>query len=181
MGAARSTSPTRHKLWLGAAVSVLVLTLGGFVGRKFLAGPLTLEHARDYQVTPEATVSRMFELLKNQGDTLSAGNLLADKNLTPEERRFAELFWNTQRCGVLYGALYDREAVLESLNPPDITADSATIKAQVKALASADDTEKSDRIYIFELRKVGQNWHIYELKSEALPMGWFRKVEELNR
>jgi hypothetical protein len=123
----------------------------------------------------------MFELLKNQGDALNPGHLLADKDLTPEEQRFAELFWDTQRCGILYGALYDREPVLQSLNGRDITTDSATVNAQVRALATANDTEAGDRLYTFELRKRGQNWHIYELKSETLPMGVFRKFEELQK
>jgi hypothetical protein len=167
------------KWWFRFVVFLTLLALIAFVAKKFFAGSLSSENARDYQVTPEATVSKMFELLKNQGDTLSAGNFLADKNLTPEEQKFAELFWNTQRCAILYRALYDREAALQSLSTQDSTADSATVNAQVKALATANDTEKSDRLYTFDLRKRGPNWRIYELRSEALPMGVFRKFEEL--
>jgi hypothetical protein len=121
----------------------------------------------------------MFELLKSQGDNLSAGDLLADKNLTPEEQVFARLFWNPQRCGVLYLNLYDREPELQSLSTQDSSTDTATVNAQVKALASADDAEKSDRVYTFDLRKRGPNWLIFELRSKALPTGVFRKFEEL--
>jgi hypothetical protein len=145
----------------------------------FLAGFANTEQTRNYQSTPEGTVNKMFELLKSQGNGLSTVDFLADKNLTPEEQQFAELFWDAQRCGILYSALYDREPELQALIGQGVTTDSATINAQVKALASADDLEKSDRVYIFVLKRRSENWHIYELKSENVPNGVFRKFEEL--
>lgn len=134
----------------------------------------------DERNTPDELVKNMFQVLSARSQTFSAGRFLDGKNLTPEEERFQNFFWENQRCAVLFRTLSEREATLQSASTSQIGSSSATVDAEVEAFASANDSEKTGRKYKFDLRNRAGNWYIYELRSESLPMGVYSKYLELS-
>jgi hypothetical protein len=178
MHKAASATGKAHKAWLVIGLTLLVSTAGVLIVKRVVTGSFRTEAPRPYQATPEATVTKMFELLREQGESFSSLHFLTDKNLSPGEQGFAELFWNTRRCGVLYTVLSERQTELQALSKQDDSSSSATVKAQVRVLPTGE-SEKSDRLIAFEVRKRGGNWYIYELRTEKFPSGVVEKFEQL--
>lgn len=181
----QSSKPTRiiwqNLLWRIAALLLVVATGLSSTGcspnnsSKSVSGP-----PLDDQASPEATVKTMFGMFDQFKDNISTVRLLDGKGSSADEKRFAELFWDNQRSGVLYSVLYDKEPELQRISLQSSTQSSAIVDAAVKALATSNDDAKSDRLYIFELRKHGANWCIYELRSNQSPTGVFEQFQKTN-
>lgn len=129
---------------------------------------------------PDDVVKNMFSLLSTHGGNFSAARFLDGKNLTPEEKQFEDYFADSQRCAVLFRALTDREAILQSLSTAQAGETAATVNAVALAYASANDADKTERTYMFDLKRNEGGWRIYELRSDSLPMGVYSKFLELS-
>jgi hypothetical protein len=168
--------------WIVLGV-VLIIAAGILVLRSGVSGPATprpSEPARSFQATPEATLNMMFEMFTQQfAKTFIGVTLISGTNLQPEEQKFAQLFWDNERAGVIYNTLYDREAELMNISSQNRIGDSVRVAVSVKALPSKDADEKVDAVYIFELRQNGPNWYVYELRGEKSPVGVYEKTRQL--
>jgi hypothetical protein len=182
MQSSKSTGQPRQTFYAGAAVLLVVIAVG--IGAKIgLSGGFPTSASdppREAQASPEATVRAMFATFDQFKDEFNTVHLLSGKDSSPEEQRFAELFWDRERSGPLYSALYDREPELQNISVQSSTDRSANVNAAVRALAKGDDSEKTDRLYIFELKKRGSNWYIYELRSNQSPTGVFEAFRKAN-
>jgi hypothetical protein len=158
---------------IAAGIGVKIVLSSGFT-------PSTSDPPRETQATPEAAVRTMFGMFDQFKDQFNTVHLLSGKDSSPDEQRFAELFWDHERSGVLYSVLYDKEPELQSIGLESSTDLSANVNAAVKALARSDDSEKTDRLYIFEVKKRGTNWYIYELRSNQSPTGVFETFHKVN-
>jgi hypothetical protein len=168
------------KIILGAvlvpAVALLVMRWRG----SSPPSPSASEPARSFQATPEDTVNTVFEMFSQQfAKTFIGLTLISGKDLQPDEQKFAQLFWDHERAGVIYNALYDREAELVSIGSENPKGESVHLPVSVKALPSNDAVEKNDTVYTFELRQKGPNWYVYELRGEKSPAGIYEKTKEL--
>lgn len=170
------SSKSRPALWV-----VLALVAIGAIYLATTKKAISPEiKSTDKQNAPVEVVKSMFQLLSSHSESFSAGRFLDGKNLTPEEEQFQSYFGESQRCAVLFRALSEREASLQSLRTSQISESSATVDVVAKAFESANDSEKTERMYKFDLRNRAGNWYIFELRSDALPMGVYSKFLELS-
>jgi hypothetical protein len=164
------------------ALALIAGTLASCNKNGAASGGSNVEAARTEQATPQATVKAMFEMFNSQFNKTFIGVQLAGgKDLQPNEEKFAGLFWDHERAGVLYTALYDRQAELQSLADADHTGASVNVAASVKAFASKEDEEKRDALYTFELRQRGPNWYVYELRGQKSPVGLYEQTKQIEK
>jgi hypothetical protein len=182
MQPSKSTGKTRQSVYAGTAVLFVAIAAG--IGAKIvLSGGFSTTASgppREAQATPEAAVRAMFGMFDQFKDQFNTVHLLSGKDSSPDEQRFAQLFWDHERSGVLYSVLYDKQPELQSISLQSGTNLSANVNAAVRALAKSDDSEKTDRFYTFELKKRDANWYIYELRSNQSPTGVFEAFQKTN-
>ncbi len=178
----QSRTPTGNiqQSLFGRIAALLLALATGLSGTSCFSNRSSKSQPHDYQAYPEATVKTMFGMFDQFKDNFSTVHLLDGKDSSADEQRFAELFWDNQRSGVFYSVLYDKEPELQSVSLQSSAGNSAIVNAAAKALATSNDSEKSDRLYLFELRKRGANWCIYELRSNQSPTGVFEAFQKAN-
>jgi hypothetical protein len=152
-------------------------------------GPGVSEAARDEQATPEATVTSMFQMT-DQGedlsnfkevvsDRLNYAHMLQGKDaMTPEEQKFAGLFWDNQRSAAIYAYLRHRLTTSASITANNTTGDSAVVNVKVKIFSEKDSEWWVDSTYTVELKKRGPNWYVDELKSSQWPDGVYHQFKK---
>lgn len=143
--------------------------------------PSASEPARSFQETPEATVNTMFEMFTQQFQENYIGLALLDDGTTlqPDEQKFAQLYWDRQRAGVIYQGLFDRGAELQNISGQAQMGDFVNVAVSLRAFPSKDADEKTDVVYTLELRQRGPNWYIYELRGENSSVGVYEKFLQL--
>lgn len=152
-----------------------------------ISRPAASDPAREEQATPEATANSMFQAADQGGnlddpkelltDRLDYAHLLAGKEMTPEEQKFASLFWENQRSAAIYFYLRGGLTTSAKITTNNATGDSAVVIAAVK-IQPKDSSEWVDSIYTVELKKRGPNWYVDELKSPKLPDGVFHTFRQ---
>jgi hypothetical protein len=172
--------------------AVMLFSIAGYIVPRLKywfpsAGPAASEPARNEQATPEATVTTMFQITDQGGessnpkdvisDRLDYAHMFAGKDMTPEEQRFASLFWENQRSAAIYAYLRRGLTTAASITSDNTTGDSAVITAAVK-IQPKDSADWVDSVYTVELKKRGPNWYVDELKSPKLPEGVFHTFRE---
>lgn len=169
--------------WIISAVTLFIIAAYIVPRLKYWfpsSGPAASEPARDEQATPEATVTTMFQIT-DQGeessnpkdvisDRLDYAHMFVGKDMTPEELKFASLFWENQRSAAIYAYLRRGLTTAASITSDNTTGDSAVITAAVK-IQPKDSADWVDSVYTVELKKRGPNWYVDELKSPKLPEG----------
>ncbi len=174
----------KRKLWLIVGALALVSTVGILSPRlKYSipsAGPSFVEQARPDQATPEATVTSMFQMVDQGGesgdahvvvpDRLNTMHLIAGKDLTPDEQKLMGLFWDNQRSAAIYGYLRAGLTNSATITANHTSGDTATITAAAKMFVESN-TEWVDTTYTVDLKKRGPNWYVDELKSSKWPGG----------
>jgi hypothetical protein len=176
--------------WIIAAV--MLFSIAGYVVPRLKywfpsSGPAASEASRDEQITAEATVSSMFQMTDQGADLDDPKELLTDrldyahmfqgKEMTPEEQKFANLFWENQRSAAIYAYLRRGLTTSARITSNNSTGDSAVVTAAVK-IQPKDSSEWADSIYTVELKKRGPNWYVDELKSPKLPEGVFHTFRQ---
>ena len=143
--------------------------------------PSASEPVRSFQETPEATVNTMFEMFTQQFQENDIGLALLDNDtaLQPDEQKFAQLYWDRERAGVIYQGLFDRGAELQSISAQDRIGDSVNVAVSLRAFSSEDAQEKTDVVWNLELRQRGPNWYIYELRGQKSPVGVYERFLQL--
>lgn len=174
--------------WIILAVSLV--TVGGILPRLkswMPSSPSTWEPARPEQSTPEGTVNTMFQMT-DQGDVdddakaalddrLDDVHLLEGKNMTPDEAKFAGLFWDNQRSAAVYDYVrmqLMRSASITSSNP---NGDSATLDVSVQVFPDKSEDWVASTCTV-DLKKRGSNWYIDELKSPRFPNGVYAAFKQ---
>lgn len=151
------------------------------------ASPAASDPAREEQATPEATVNSMFRSTDQGGnlddpkelltDRLNYAHMVTGKEMTLEEQKFANLFWENQRSAAIYVYLRRGLTTAASITSNNTAGDSAVVTAAVK-IQPKDSSEWLDSIYTVELKKRGPNWYVEELKSPKLPEGVFHTFRQ---
>jgi hypothetical protein len=166
-----------HYFPLGVIIIVAVLAVGVFAVKLRVSGSPA---PHDLQATPRATLNTLFEMMAHGfEDTLIGFSLLKGKDLSPEQQKFAGLFCDYERAAVIYNALYDRDAKLQSIGDQNQKGDTATVGIFVGAFPSAEADEKRDLVYSFEMKKRGANWCVYELRGEKSSVGLYERYQQL--
>jgi len=151
------------------------------------SGPAAATQARDEQATPEATVTLLFQMTDQGGDLDNPKELLTDrldyahmfagKDMTPEEQKFAALFWENQRSAAIYAYLRRGLTTSAKVTANNATGDFAIVTANVK-IQPKDSSDWVESTYTVELKKRGPNWYVDELKSPKLPEGVFHTFRQ---
>ncbi|HUJ32618.1 MAG TPA: hypothetical protein VLY23_15160 [Candidatus Acidoferrum sp.] len=151
------------------------------------SSPSASEPARPEQSSPEATVNAVFQMT-DQGDVgdnpkealddrLNDAHLLEGKNMTPDEARFAGLFWDNQRSAAVYDyvrAQLTKSATITGSTP---NGDSATVNVSVQIFPDNSQDWVASTCTI-ELKRRGPNWYVDELKSQRFPNGVYAAFKQ---
>jgi hypothetical protein len=151
------------------------------------AGPSASEASRPEQATPEAAVNAVFQTVDQGADTedpksfmddrLDDAHLLEGKDMTPDEQRFASLFWDNRRSAAIYHYLRANLTRSAEVTPNAPTGDMATISVAAQVVAE----HGSDWIpanFTVQLKKRGPNWYVDELKTSNMPNGVFATFQQ---
>src|SRR5579864_2645901 len=125
------------KLWW-IIVAITIVTLAAyFIPRwKFFhpSVPSATDAARDYQSSPDGTVNTMFQMIHPGTGEPSPEELLNDrfddahfvenKDMTPDEQKFAGLFWDRFRTAAIYDVITQSLAVSPSITDKNEIGDS---------------------------------------------------------
>ena len=151
------------------------------------AGPAASESVREAQSTPETTVTTLFQMTDQGSDLENAKELLTDrldyahmlagKDMTPEEQKFASLFWENQRSAAIYAYLRRGLTTSAKITANSATGNSAIVTADVK-IQPKDSSDWVDSTYTVELKKRDPNWYVDELKSPQLPAGVYQTFRQ---
>jgi len=151
------------------------------------SGPSASEPARTEQATPEATVGTVFQMTDQGGESDNPNDVITDrlnyahmfegKTMSPDEQKFADLFWDNQRSAAIYGYLRRGLTTSASITANNITGDSAVVSVAMK-ITPNHHAEWVDSTCTVELKKRGSNWYVDELKSERAPDGVFQKFKQ---
>jgi len=173
-------------------LAVVLVSIAGVVGPELKhwlpsVGPSASEPAKAGQETPEATTSALFQLTDQGGEGANPNDVISDrmdytrmftgKNLSPEEQKFVELFWDHQRGAAIYAYLREGLATSASIQSTNVQGDSATVCVAVK-VAPGHHGEWVDSSCSVELKKRGPNWYVDELKSSRAPDGVYEKFKQ---
>jgi hypothetical protein len=151
------------------------------------SSPAASDPAREEQATPEATVNAMFQAA-DQGsnlddpkelltDRLDYAHMFQGKEMTPEEQKFASLFWENQRSAAIYFYLRRGLTTSAKITSNNTTGDAAVVTAAAR-IQPKDSSDWVDSTYTVELKKRGPNWYVDELKSPKLPEGVFHTFRQ---
>jgi len=151
------------------------------------SAPSASEPARPEQISPEATVSTLFQMTDQGGaddnpndvitDRLNDAHLLEGKEMTPDEQKFAGLFWDNRRSAPIYDYLRSdltRSATVAGSTP---AGDSAVVSVTAQTFPDGGSDWVASSFTV-ELTRRGSNWYVTELKSPKFPGGVYAKFKE---
>jgi len=150
-------------------------------------GPSASEPSRSEQATPEAAVNSVFQTVDQGADTddpksfmddrLDDAHLLEGKNMTPDEQKFASLFWDNQRSAAIYHYLRANLTRSGETTGSSPNGDEATVSiaAQVIAEHGSDWVPAN---FTVQLKKRGANWYVDDLKTENMPNGVYATFQQ---
>jgi hypothetical protein len=131
-----------------------------------------VDTARAEQATPQSTITALFKMTPSETyEKINPAVIALGKPLNPDEQKLAQLGWDGERAASVYQYLIDLTADFESFGDTSQNGDSATVKVSVDAFPAPRAQESQSLIYIFELKKRGENWYIYELRTDHTPEG----------
>jgi hypothetical protein len=175
--------------WITAAV--LLVSIAGYIGPRlkywFPSTHGASEPPRAEQGTPEATVTSMFQMTDQGGesdnpkdvitDRLDYGHMLQGKDLTPEEQKFVALFWDNQRSAAIYVALRSALTKSASITANNVTGDSAVVSVAVQMFPE-HGSDWVPYTCTVELKKRGPNWYVDEVKSPRVLAGIYHGFKQ---
>lgn len=169
-----------------------VVSIGGYVIPRMKgwipSSPGSSEPARAEQATPEATVNAMFQMTDQGGaesdnpndvinDRLDYGHLLAGKDMTPEEQKFAALFWDNQRSGAIYAPLRSALAKSARVTGNETHGDSAVVSVALQIFPD-HASDWVDYNCTVDLKKRGPNWYVDDVKTPKVPGGIYHGFKQ---